>query len=79
MGDNLYSFAQVRSLLILLAPLVVQTIQRPDTCGGQIPFLSSDSTWLANVRISKDAALESKLKDILVYLSGCNVALEYLC
>jgi hypothetical protein len=76
MRDNLYGFAQVRALLILLAPLVVAITQRPETCGGYVPFLSSDSTWLANVRISKDATLEIELKDILVDLSGCDIALE---
>jgi hypothetical protein len=75
MRDNLYGFAQVRALLILLAPLVVATTQRPEICGGQVPFLSSDSTWLADVHISKDATLESELKIILVDLSGCDVAL----
>ena len=70
MGDNLYCFAQVCALLILLAPLVVATPQRPKT----VPFLSSDSTWLADIPISKDATLQSELKDILVDLSGCDVA-----
>jgi hypothetical protein len=75
MGDNLYGFAQVRALLILLAPLVVATTQRPEICGGCVPFLSSDSTWLADVHISKDATLESEPKHILVDLSGCDIAL----
>ena len=75
MGNNLYGFAQVRALLILLAPLTMATTQRPETCSGYVPFLSSDSTWLANVHISKETIEESGLRDILVDLSGCDVTL----
>jgi hypothetical protein len=75
MGDNLYGFAQVRSLLISLAHLVVATTQHLKTSGRYVPLLSSDSTWLVNAHISQDATLESELEDILVDLSSCDVAL----
>jgi hypothetical protein len=42
----------------------------------RVPFLSSESTWLAEAHISKGATLQNELKDILVDLSGCDVALR---
>jgi hypothetical protein len=41
----------------------------------RVPFLSSESTWLVEAHISKGATLQYRLKDILVDLSGCDVAL----
>ena len=76
MRNNLYGFAQVCTLLIALAPLVwVNPNALKHAVGAYLFFLPIARGWQ---RFILAKMLPCKVKDILVDLSSCDVALE-LC
>ena len=74
MRDNLYGFAQVCALLIVLAPLVlVNPNALKHAVGAYLFSLPIARGWQMSILAKM---LSWRMKDILVDLSGCDVALE---